>query len=274
MNNVNLERNDENTSNQVSLAKALALIDYAKSRVAQGKCLPPGTYARYMNYLRNKPLVEGNTERHHVIPKHQNGSDKPDNLIRIAVRDHILAHLLLYLEQGQPGDIQAYTLRKCSQHVDLREQGKKIAFLNKMANRGRFNSDTQRELGLRGGKIGGSRNTEAQRAARSAVGKQFGEMVGLTRQSDQLKDELGKILVFSHKNLPNEFFFVADQKSATEIAGFLNQECDNRNCDASVKLDIAKVNKGGVFFRLIRGVSPTAYGWKIVQRFDESLMDD
>ena len=39
--------------------------------------------------------IEGYTEKHHIIPKCMNGSDKTDNLVKLTAREHFIAHLLL-----------------------------------------------------------------------------------------------------------------------------------------------------------------------------------
>lgn len=111
------------------------LVQLARERVERGCFLKPGTYQKYMDYLRTKP-AKGVTEKHHILPKHMKGNDEPSNLIQISVRDHILAHLLLYLEQGGPGNLLAYTLRQSSQHVDLKDKGKLTDLMNKTLQKG------------------------------------------------------------------------------------------------------------------------------------------
>lgn len=36
------------------------------------------------------------TERHHIIPKSVGGTDEYDNLVRLTIREHWIAHCLLY----------------------------------------------------------------------------------------------------------------------------------------------------------------------------------
>ena len=138
MNNLN--------SNKLLNSTSLPLARYAQKRVRKGLFLPSGTYDRYIEMLKTK-TVQGNTDKHHVVPKHDNGSDNASNIISISVRDHILAHLLLYLEKGRFEDLLAYTLRKATQNVDLHSHGKRMAYLNRSLGRGRFDPEMQRELG-------------------------------------------------------------------------------------------------------------------------------
>jgi 5-methylcytosine-specific restriction endonuclease McrA len=38
----------------------------------------------------------GYTERHHIVPRSCGGEDNLDNLVSLTIREHYLAHLLLY----------------------------------------------------------------------------------------------------------------------------------------------------------------------------------
>ena len=236
----------------------------ATRRVQQGRLLKPGTYMKFMEHLKTKP-VQGPREKHHIVPKHMGGTDQPSNLIAISVRDHCLAHLLLYLEKGKRGDLIAYVLRQSSQHIDMKSQGQRIAFINKTLGNNRWNSNMQRELGLRGGSKGGLKNSEAQKIARSAVGREWGRSVGLSRQSEHLKGQLSMTLVFQHKDRLDEMFYVPSQGSVVEIARFLNQECESRQFP-ELTLDLAKVQAGGPFYGLIKMTKKSAYGWVIADR--------
>lgn len=40
-------------------------------------------------------VTEGYTEKHHIIPKCLNGSNDPDNIIPLSLREHFLCHMLL-----------------------------------------------------------------------------------------------------------------------------------------------------------------------------------
>ena len=36
--------------------------------------------------------------KHHIIPKHAGGTDDPENLVYLSVKEHAIAHAKLYLE--------------------------------------------------------------------------------------------------------------------------------------------------------------------------------
>lgn len=45
---------------------------------------------------------------HHIIPKHMDGSDDPNNLVKLTVEEHAEAHRILYEEYGNKFDHIAY----------------------------------------------------------------------------------------------------------------------------------------------------------------------
>lgn len=51
----------------------------------------------YQNLIskRQQILIEGYTEKHHIIPKCCGGTDTLENIIRLTAREHFIAHLLL-----------------------------------------------------------------------------------------------------------------------------------------------------------------------------------
>lgn len=266
------QMNPYNLSRISSKEHISKLVQLAESRVERGLFLKPGTYQKYMEYLRTKPTT-GTTEKHHILPKHMQGGDEPSNLIRISVRDHILAHLLLFLEQGSRGNLLAYTIRQSTQHYDLRSQGKLIDFMNKIMKRGWYNSQVQSQLGKIGGAIGGSKNTSAQQAARSVVGSTYGRVTGLGNQSEKLRNILQTAIVFEHKNAPGVHIVVSNAESVIEIAQNINIQCDRLNI-SSMKLDLTKVKKGGPFYGLVKKTKPSAYGWTILGMFALEEYDD
>jgi hypothetical protein len=257
----------------LSKEKISKLVHFARSRVERGCFLKPGTYQKYMAYLRTKPTT-GVTEKHHIIPRHMQGGDEPSNLIEISVRDHILAHLLLYLEEGGRGNLLAYTIRHSSQHIDLKSQGQMINFLNKILRRGWYDSSVQSALGKKGDALGGGRNTSAQRTARSQIGQTYCRITGLGNQSQALKTTLQNTLIFEHRNAPGQQIIVSNQASAVDIARDLNEQCDIIAGMSDCKLDLNKVVKGGPFYGLLKNEKKSAYGWTILGNLVLDNLDD
>lgn len=81
----------------------------------------------------------------------------------------------------------------------------------------------QSEQGKKGGKKGGSANTQLQQKARSKVGKEWGPIVGLSNQSDDLKNALSYILIFYHEE-ENVEVIIPQCKSAAEVFDYLHNE--------------------------------------------------
>jgi hypothetical protein len=55
-------------------------------------------YGSLINSARNRGTPT-QCEKHHVIPRCFGGSDEPDNLVSLTLREHYIAHLLLYRMQ-------------------------------------------------------------------------------------------------------------------------------------------------------------------------------
>jgi len=54
-------------------------------------------YEKFIESLRNQIFDDSEyTEIHHIMPKCLNGNDNPENLIRLSLRQHFLAHWLLW----------------------------------------------------------------------------------------------------------------------------------------------------------------------------------
>ena len=60
--------------------------------------------------VNNKLLWEdknNNLHRHHIIPRHMGGSDEEDNYTYLSVREHQIAHYLLWKIHGKVNDLRA-----------------------------------------------------------------------------------------------------------------------------------------------------------------------
>jgi hypothetical protein len=52
-------------------------------------------YNKFINTLKDQ-VVEGYTEKHHIVPRSHNGTHDESNLIRLTPRQHYVAHWLLW----------------------------------------------------------------------------------------------------------------------------------------------------------------------------------
>jgi len=173
-----------------------------------------------------KPKVGLGLENHHIIPKFDGGTNDPSNMILLTVKEHVIAHWLRWMVLNKNGDKIAYLFRNgdVAEALEL----KLLAILkarnyereNKL---GFFNSDFQREMGLRGGSKGGSANTPAQAEARKKVGLAHGRTTGIRNQGKKLKEFNSKYSIwgFSHNQKFNndssrddEVFYLIGPKPA------------------------------------------------------------
>nr|YP_009491939.1 putative site-specific DNA endonuclease [Pediastrum angulosum]AWI68129.1 putative site-specific DNA endonuclease [Pediastrum angulosum] len=238
------------------------LINYARNRVDRRVLLEKGTYDKYIEHLRFKNFV-GTTEKHHIVPKHAGGSDDPSNLIALGKSEHILAHLLRFLETGDTNDLVAYIFRRYSKYVDLTFQGKKARELDKILGLGFFNSEFQSLQGKKGGKKGGSANTLKQFQERSKVGSKFGRSVGLANQSSNLKDRLSYYHVWIHRNYPQIQIITEPKRAALDVLRELVLKCQELGLPKEVIPKPSEAGKGGFFYSFMKGKKPSYYGWSV-----------
>lgn len=95
--------------------------------------------------------MNGDTQKHHIIPKHANGSDESWNLISLSIEDHKEAHCLLYETYQLMGDLCAINFwsETITNGYQLRI---KLSHNSQKQNQsGFFNSEQQRKNGKKGG---------------------------------------------------------------------------------------------------------------------------
>jgi len=58
-------------------------------------------------HLKDNWCVGSGLHRHHIIPTHSNGLDEEENFTYLTVREHIIAHFLLYKMYKMPNDLRS-----------------------------------------------------------------------------------------------------------------------------------------------------------------------
>jgi hypothetical protein len=110
-------------------------------------------------------VLTDNMEVHHIVPRHEGGSDDIENLVALTKQEHALTHLLRYEETGNFRDLCAYYMigynfteaHKVSSSEGGKIGGKKV-YENKV---GIFRSEEDRKLWASlGGKVGGKKQAE------------------------------------------------------------------------------------------------------------------
>lgn len=117
-------------------------------------------------------------EEHHIIPHFEGGLDTRaplarENLILLTVKEHVIAHWIRWKVLNKREDYISFLFRigdteeAYAQRIQLVREARER---DRMNQEGFFNSAFQSEMGTRGGRIGGSRNTPQQFRARQTVG--------------------------------------------------------------------------------------------------------
>jgi hypothetical protein len=57
--------------------------------------------------IKEEWISGSNLHRHHIVPKHSGGSDEEDNFAYLTIREHIIAHYLLWKIYKNPNDLRA-----------------------------------------------------------------------------------------------------------------------------------------------------------------------
>jgi|APGre2960657404_1045060.scaffolds.fasta_scaffold20780_2 hypothetical protein len=183
-----------------------------KQLLSTGQQKNLNAYDCFIAERRANPYPAGTkTERHHIIPRHAKGSNDPSNLIALSVKDHMVAHWILWKVTGSEKDLQAYVFRvstseereairvqKCQAYIERMRESKALF----------FDSAFQSEQGKKGGPKGGAANTDAQFAARQKVGKTWGPIIGALNKGERKKEFSEKYSIWhflGHQNIGGDF---------------------------------------------------------------------
>lgn len=111
-------------------------------------------YEEFLGQVKNTQYSKKiRLEKHHIKPKHEKGSDEESNILFASVEDHTAIHVYRYLAYGKMGDLFAYRLRVSDTEERAKLRSENAVATNRLNKKGRFNSETQRALGLRGGQV-------------------------------------------------------------------------------------------------------------------------
>lgn len=103
----------------------------------------------YKNILENAKnrVLTCYTEKHHIIPKYQGGSNSIDNLVELTYREHTIIHFLRWKLFNNPEDKCAYKLMMNHTLNRKIEVGKMVAEINKKSGHisklAKYNKDTK-----------------------------------------------------------------------------------------------------------------------------------
>jgi hypothetical protein len=98
-------------------------------------------------------------EKHRILPGHQGGTYVESNVVLVTFPEHVMAHYLQALQYGDSKDQSTLNLMLSNSNDERRREiaklaghvgGKRAQELNKQQNKGWYNSETQRKLGMKG----------------------------------------------------------------------------------------------------------------------------
>lgn len=128
--------------------------------------------------LKNSYCVGSGLHKHHIIPRHMGGQDIEDNYTYLTVREHTIAHFLLWKIHKHPNDLRAMYMLGANLTTSQRRITGEFARDNKLGIYG-CTPEQRREWGLKGlesQKQSGKDNTfyfwstEAGRKKRASMG--------------------------------------------------------------------------------------------------------
>lgn len=264
--------NSLKNSSANALANKFFSVDILESLLNELEQITSYPYDYFIEHLKNeeslkKKLSQENPdyklEKHHIVPRHDGGLDDETNLVFVTVYEHIAAHWLRWKQYQQKGDELAYIFRlqdnpdKIKIRLKLIQEARRK---DKEQTLGFFNSDFQREMGKRGGPLGGRKNTPEQFAARSKVGQKYGRQVGISNQSDLLKTFVQNTVIWSFNR--TDYFVTGPKKAFKDIIRSL-----------VAYRDIGNFNESH-FYALAYQTRKSSKGWRIVQTLTRSEVEE
>lgn len=249
-------------------------------------------YTVFINECRSKQYQDGTVlEKHHIVPKHIGGTDAESNLVSLSIQDHIIAHWLLWKINNSENDKRAYIFRVSSKEERIQLQKEFIQQnIEKYKAFGLYfyNSEYQREQGVKGGQKGGRANTKAQFQARQKVGKTYGPVVGKSNQKDNLVSFLAKYtiwefsgcksnasgedLYFSKKraktcpeNTTEELFYLVLSPKDTFVKLLSTLELFAPGCFGNSKRES--------LYQVVNNYNKKSFGWKVCNTLTRSEVE-
>lgn len=211
-------------------------------------------------------------EKHHIVPRFDGGLDVPENIVLLTVKEHVIAHWLRWKVLKKPQDHCAFLFRIGDTEAALAERRESVLEArkrDKINEKGFFDPEFQREMGTRGGSIGGSRGTLEQFRARQQVGLTYGRDTGISNQGKPLQEFVSKFSIWAYSDNASKgqrgadrsdekFFFVAPKQAFTDTVRVLNSFAP-----ASIKNTTS-------LHKVVYGERKQMYGWRIVNTLTRS----
>jgi hypothetical protein len=204
-------------------------------------------YEQFIEYCKSENFDSEYYEKHHIVPKHSGGTDDKENLIYLPPHIHTLSHYYRWLTFQEIGDKVAYEMRWNQDMESVKLRSQLAVETNKEKGNLFWNSEWQREQGLKGGTKGGSANTQNQFIARQKVGKTYGKQNGISRQKGDLVGILKNSTTWKHKT--GKTVILPPQESVTKL------------CEELQNIEYFDTPNKALIGKLLRGEKKQLYGW-------------
>lgn len=90
-------------------------------------------YENLCETRKSKPLnPTQDIHRHHIVPKHCGGTDDENNITYLTIREHIIAHYLLWRINKNPNDLRSYYMLGGKLTIFMRKEIGKFCFEKKI----------------------------------------------------------------------------------------------------------------------------------------------
>lgn len=199
------------------------------------------TLCQSKRQLRESWVPGSNLHRHHIIPVHSGGSDDESNFTYLTIREHIIAHYLLWKIHKNPNDLRSMKMLGANLTAEQRkvvgkfcfennigifsqqykenksaqtERGKRSALTQKTNKLGTFSDDGRKKLASAGGKVGGIKlkqnkigihNPENIRKYASLGGKALSGMICVTNGFHRTRIPKEKLQEYIHRGYRRGF---------------------------------------------------------------------
>lgn len=128
-------------------------------------------YREFIADRRAKPVPQGYTEKHHIVPRSLGGGDDAENIITLTAEDHIFAHLLLAKAYGGKLWFPLTIMLKPARQLKILSRGKRARRIAALAKK----KQSERQLGQKRPDVSlalrGKPKSDTARAAMSAAAK-------------------------------------------------------------------------------------------------------
>lgn len=204
-------------------------------------------YEQFIEYCKTENFDSEYYEKHHIVPKHSGGTDDKENLIYLPPHIHTLTHYYRWLSFQEIGDKVAYEMRWNQNIESVKLRSQLAVETNKQKGNTFWNSEWQRQQGIKGGTKGGSANTQNQFIARQKVGKTYGKKNGISRQKSDLVEMLKNSTTWKHKT--GKTVILPPQESVTKL------------CEELQSIQYFDTPNKALIGKLLRGEKKQLYGW-------------